>query len=161
MFFNSFLTSSKLKKYNFDNYDLETQESLAKAEQDILAVSNILLEEPINKSKDLRFDAGAFLSDWMYNTDEYMFGTGNLKNLFEGKVEFAIISLAAQCKYCLENDVQFSSESNARLSIWKMMASYFENPQNKVKLTENLKNLIKAKNDNKLFEFLEYHDHAE
>ena len=161
MFFSSFLTSSKLKKYNFDSYQLESPESLFKAKGDIISVANILLEEPINKSKDLRHDAGAFLSDWMYHSDEYMFGTGNLKNLFEGKIEFAIISLAAQVKYCLENDAKLSSESNTRLAIWKMIASYFENPKNKVKLTQNLKNLINAKNDNKLFDFLEYHDHAE
>lgn len=161
MFFNSFLTSSKLKKYNFDSYDLDSREALANAAQDVLAVANILLEEPINKSKDLRYDAGAFLSDWMCNTDEYMFGTGNLKNLFDEKVEFAIISLAAQIKYCLEDEAKQSSLLKERLGVWGIIASYFENPKNKVKLTPNLRNLINAKNTNKLAEFLEYHDHAE
>ena len=150
--FNSFF--SPLKKYNFESYHLDSQESINNAKQDILSIANLLLEESIESNKKLRFEAGYLLSGWMSKNDDYSFGSGNLKKLFDDKVELAIVSMSAQIKYCLENEVNSSYDPKSRFEIWKMITVYIENPKNKVKLTTKLKQLIQAKNDGKLAGFL-------
>ncbi|MGY3795696.1 hypothetical protein [Aquimarina sp. 433] len=146
---------SQLNKYNFEEYKFDSQESLEGAKEDVLSVANLLLKQPITEKEELRYEAGFFLNDWMKNIDNYSFGTGNLKNLFDEKIELMIISMASQIKYCLENKKNNSYEIESRLGIWKIITEYIENPKNKVKLTKKLKSLIKAKNENKLAEFLD------
>ena len=145
---------SQLSKYNFDDYDFSTNESLEAAKEDVLSVANLLLNEPVTKESEVRLDAGFFLNEWMKNTEDYSFGSGNLSHLYDEKEELMIISMAAQVKYCLENGKKDSYEYESRLEIWKIMVKYIENPKNNVKLTKKLKLLIKAKNENQLANFL-------
>jgi hypothetical protein len=155
MFFKSNQAYSQLTKYDFENYELNTHEQLKNAEQDVLDIANLLLKEPANKNKLLREDAGYFLSEWMSGTDDYNFGTGTLKALFDDKIELTIVSLASQVKYCLENNATNSYDYDTRLGIWKTISTYIGNKKNKVRLTKKLKSLVKANNENKLAEFLE------
>ena len=155
MFFKSNQAFSQLSKYDFDNYELNSEKAINDAKEDVLSIANLLLQEPINKNKTTREDAGYFLSEWMSKTDDYNFGTGTLKALFDDKIELAIISMAAQVKYCIENKATNSYDHDTRLGIWKIISDYVGNKKNKVKLTKNLKRLVKAHNDNTLAEFLE------
>ena len=145
---------SQLSKYNFEDYDFSSNESLEAMKEDVLSVANLLLKEPVTKESKVRLDAGFFLNEWMKNTEDYSFGQGNLSHLYDEKEELMIISMAAQVKYCLENGKNDSYEYESRLEIWKIMIQYIEDPKNKVKLTKNLKQLIKAKNENQLANFL-------
>lgn len=145
---------SQLSKYNFDDYDFSSNESLEAMKEDVLSVANLLLNEPVTKESKVRLDAGFFLNEWMKNTEDYSFGSGNLSHLYDEKEELMIISMAAQVKYCLENGKNDSYEYESRLEIWKIMIKYIENPKNNVKLTRNLKQLIKAKDENDLAKFL-------
>jgi len=155
MFFRSKKPESQLTKYAFDQYDLGSESALSQAKQDVLSVAKILLSESINHNKDLRFDAGYFLSEWMSSTPDYSFGTGNLKYLLGGKPELATISMAAQIKYCLENNSDNSHFPEPRLGIWKLISNYVAEPKNKVKMTKDLKKLVKAHQENRLANFLE------
>ncbi|WP_055435412.1 hypothetical protein [Lacinutrix algicola] len=155
IFFNSNHAFSQLTTFDFENYEFNSEEQINAAKQDVLSVANLLLEAPINNNKEVRMDAGYFLSEWMSETNNYNFGTGTLKEIFDDKIELAIISMAAQVKYCIENNATNSYDYETRLGIWKIITTYVENSKNKVRSTKKIKQLIKAKKENKLAEFLE------
>lgn len=148
-------SKSQLKDFKFDSYHLKATIDLKRAEPDILKVSNILLNEPSNLAKRLRADAADFLVEWMMATDDYMFGyRGKYNALIEEREDLGTISCAAQIKYCLEHNVEYSSEPEAEYEIMKTFAQYVANPNNKIKPNKEIKNMIAALESNTLKEFV-------
>lgn len=157
-YFSIFSTSSqtKLDKYDLEHYSLKSNKELNNAEKKVLEISNILLDEPANQSKEKRIAAMDYLLEWMVNTENYFFGfRGKYSKLIDEREDLGILSCAAQIKYCLENNVPNSRYGDAEYQIIKIFMEYIANKNNKVKKNREIKKLIKELNKGNLKKYLE------
>jgi hypothetical protein len=128
---------------NYEEIKLESPSDYKAAEGHALRAANFLLSTPNDPSSDDRRKSSQFLIRWMSGTPDYSFGLdestkvlidANLLNMY----------MAATAKYCLENPDHSKEAELVKVSSWKIVLSYCDDPKNNVKMTKKLKKLSEA-----------------
>jgi hypothetical protein len=139
-----------------EKIELKDKESCSKNEDKVLECCDYILKSPINlvEKDENRLYAVKFIMRWMDQTPDYTFSldesTGKVINTTPSLLG---IMLASMAQYAIEkktddaNDVKYNS--------FVTFIKYCENPDNKVNLDEELKELIKAKHENSLKQYLQ------
>jgi len=136
---------------------LDDKEDCTKNEKLVLECSDYILNSPADViMNDLNhLNAMQFIMRWMEGTPDYMF-TLDEKIVKATKSETALLSvyMAAMCKFELENKAKSEDEDEVKYNSFLIFINYCEDPAMNVKQNKAIKELIKARNENTLKEYL-------
>jgi hypothetical protein len=146
------------KRSSYSSIQLETAADYAKAEKSALEAANYILTLPVNKDNNSGQDAARFLVDWMQGTPDYMFPLnepiGRISQ--NNNPQLLIVYMACMTRYVLENDKDKSpSEDDISYNGYLIFSDYCDNPKNNVSIKGELKNLIDARKEGNLKDYLE------
>ena len=132
-----------------DKADCSSNEGL------VLECSNYLLDSPIDAIDEdpNHMKALQFVMRWMEATPDYSFVLDESMELASGPNPSLLgVLLASMAKYALENKTD--DEEDVKYNAFITFINYCEEPKHNVTLTREIKDLIKAKNENSLKEYL-------
>lgn len=115
-------------------------------ESKVLEASNYLFQHPVNKDKDNRQQALAFILKWMEGTPDYTFSIGQeATEITKGSSELFGLYLAAMSKAVLENLTEPLSDQRIHELATEILVQYAADENNSLKPNKALKKLIKEK----------------
>jgi hypothetical protein len=143
---------SNLEAINFkDKSDYPENENL------VLECSNYLLNSPIEAlENDLNhLKAVQFIIRWMEGTPDYMFSLDeSITKVTKSNASLLSIYFASMCKFVIENKEKSSDQKEVKFNSFLTFIAYCEDTTKNVKQNKTIKELIKAKNENTLREYL-------
>jgi CRISPR/Cas system CMR-associated protein Cmr5 small subunit len=141
---------SKLK-----DIELKEKEDFAKAEDKILECSKYILTTPVDDENTNRINALKFMFRWMDGTPEYTFTLDETVDKL-GQTNDALLGVYMACmsRYVLENKDKAKDEKDVKYNSVLMLIDYARDPNNKVEITGEIENLIKAKDEHRLKEYI-------
>lgn len=143
----------------FENYPLKEDADFEAAESIALQAADFMLSVPLHDRIEDKKKAMNFLMSWMDGTPYYKFVIdATFELLAEDDNAFMGIYLAAQVKFMIENGIMSSDISVVKTGMWKLIATYIEDPAHKVTLSPNLAELCSANKNGTLAEFLERYE---
>lgn len=131
-----------------DSIQLADYEQYKAAEPKVLACCDYLLSTPFDKKDTSRVQASQFLLKWMEGTPEYTFNIDETaSSLTDGKVELLQLYLAAMTKVHLTTKDGRVTEDEMKEKAVDAFVDYCANTDNEVKLTKELKKVVKERSD--------------
>lgn len=146
------------KRPSFTSIPLTNSEDYTQAEGSALDAANYILSMPLDKENKAKSeDAVHFLLAWMKGTPDYTFPLNEpIGTISQENPALLVLFMAGMTKYVLENKGEKAHEQNdISFNGYRILADYCANPDNKVKVTGELKNLVQAKKDDNLKDYLE------
>ncbi len=141
---------SKLK-----DVELKEKEDFAKAEDKILECSKYILTTPMDDENTNRINALQFMFRWMEGTPDYTFTLDETVGKIAQTSDALLgVYMACMCRYVLENKDKAKNEKDVKYNSVLMLIDYSKDPNNKVEITGEIKNLIKAKDEHRLKEYI-------
>lgn len=140
---------------DLEKISLKDRTECADNEKLVLECSNYVLESPLNviEKDENRLSAMKFIMRWMEATPDYSFSLDeSMGKATSSNPTLLAVLLAAMSQYALENKTDDAND--VKYNSFITFIKYCEDPDNKVKLNEDLKELIKARDENNLKEFL-------
>jgi len=138
-----------------DKILLRNKADCASNEGLVLECSNYLLESSIDaiESDQNHMKALQFVMRWMEATPDYSFVLDESMELASGPNPSLLgILLSSMAKYALENKTDDADD--VKFNAFMTFIGYCEDPAHNVDQTREIKELIKAKNENSLKEYL-------
>lgn len=128
---------------NYEEVKLESPADYKAAEPMVLGAANFLFASPNDTSAPDRMKSTQFLIRWMSGTPDFSFGLDESTQIL---VDANLLNMymAALAKYCLENPANAKDAKLVKVSSWKLVLAYCDDPKNNVKLTRKLKKLSDA-----------------
>ena len=157
MFLFAFTGIHAQKKMTYANIRLDKPEDYAKAEDAALEAANYILSVPIDKENTNKSDAMHFLVDWMQGTPDYLFPLNEpIGKIANENPELLILFMASMTRYVLSaDDDKKPGEDNIAYNGYLIFSDYCLNPSNHVTVKGELKNLIDAKKEGNLKDYLD------
>jgi hypothetical protein len=141
---------SKLKEI-----DLKDKEDFGKAEGKILECSKYVLTTPMDDENTNRINALQFLFRWMDGTPDYTFTLDEtVGKLAQTSDALLGVYMACMCRYVLENKEKAKDVNEVKYNSILMLIDYSSDPNNKVEVSGELENLIRAKDEHRLKEYV-------
>jgi hypothetical protein len=141
---------SKLK-----DIELKEKEDFSKAEDKVLECSKYILTTPMEDDNTNRINALQFMFRWMDGTPEYTFTLDETVGKIAQTSDALLgVYMACMCRYVLENKDKAKDEKEVKYNSVLMLIDYARNANNKVEITGEMENLIKAKDENRLKEYI-------
>lgn len=141
---------------DFDEIKLDKGPDYQVAEPDVMKAADYILSTPFEKNDMNRLKSLQFIIKWMTGTPDYTFGLDEtVSKLMKGNDELLGIYMACMTKYCLENKASSKDGKVVKLNSVKLLLAYCENPDNKMKMTKQLKKLSEANQKGELEKELE------
>lgn len=140
-----------------DNIQMKAKADFGKNEGLELECSNYLLGSPISQvAEDANhMKALQFVIRWMEGTSDYSFSIDeSIGKLIEENQTILNIYMACMTKFVLENKDKAKDDAAVKYGAFQLLASYCENSSRGVKQTTEVANLVKAKNNNTLKQYL-------
>ena len=140
-----------------DKIDMKTQADYKKNESLVLECANYILDSRIDDINDdpNRQSAMEFIQRWMDGTPDYMFNIDeSIGPLLNANPSLLYVYLAAMSKYVLEHKQNADNDNEVKYNSFLIIINYCEDSGHRVRMDQELRNLIKAKDDNKLREYL-------
>lgn len=139
---------------NLDSITLNDSVQCKRAEEQVLECIDYLLNRPCIEDLNSLYIC-RFILRWMGQTPDYTFRfDGKLYESIKPDLMLSIRYIACESKMAI-TDKPDKFDSNFQLKYINMFLEYCEDPLNKVNITSEIKKLIKAKNNDKLLEFIE------
>ncbi len=154
--FFSFTGLHAQKRLPYANIHLQTDQDYVNAEKAALQAANDILSAPIDKRTSNKSDAMHFLIDWMRGTPEYLFPLNEpIVKISSDNPELLIVYMACMTRYVLENDSRNTSkEDDISYNGFLIFTDYCKNSRNHVSIRGELRNLMEAKKDGNLKDYL-------
>jgi hypothetical protein len=140
-----------------DRIVLKDKDDCAENEDLVLECSNYIIGSPINKidADENRIKAIQFVMRWMEATPEYSFMIDeSIMEVSSSNPSLLGIILVSMSKYVLENKDVSDDPNDIKYNAILTFIKYIEDPDNDVTITSNLKDLIKARDENNLKDYL-------
>jgi len=153
--FISNLTAQDYSK--LDRIILKDKNDCAKNEDLVLECCNYIIGSTINKidRDENRAKAIQFVMRWMEVTPDYSFLIDeSMMEVTASNPSLLGIILVSMSKYVLENKDGSDDPNDIKYNAFLTFIKYIENPDNGVSITSELKELIKARDENNLKDFL-------
>lgn len=139
----------------YDNILLNTPAEYRKAEPRVILAADYVYSSSIDKDNLHRTNAISFIMKWMSGTPDFSFiPDKSIIKITNNDNELLGVYFACLAKYALEKGKGVDREE-LKINSYRLLAVYCENPENNYKPRGEIKNLIEAKNQNKLKEYLE------
>ncbi len=145
------------KKLTYANLPLNTAEDYANAEKSALQAANEILSLPLDKDSQSKSEAMHFLSDWMQGTPAFLFPLNEpIGKISNDNPELLVIYMASMTRYVLSNETKTPlGEKDIAYHGFLIFSDYCDNPKNHVSINGELKNLIDAKKQGNLQDYLD------
>jgi hypothetical protein len=141
---------------DFDTIKLELGPDYKAAEPSATLAANYILSVPYDKKNQDRVKSVRFIVKWMSGTPDYSFKLDKLASkLMNDNTEVLPIYMACMTKYCTENKEMSKDAKSVDLNTVKLLLTYCENANNKMKMTKQLKKLSVANKNGELEKALE------
>lgn len=141
---------SKLK-----DIELKEKEDYVKAEDKILECSKYVLTTPMDDENTNRLNALQFMFRWMDGTPDYTFNLDEtVGKLAQTSDALLGVYMACMCRYVLENKDKAKDDKDVKYNSVLLLIDYAQDPNNKVEITGELENLIRAKDEHRLKEYI-------
>jgi hypothetical protein len=141
---------SKLK-----DVELKDKEDFAKVEDKILECSKYILTTPMDDENTNRINALQFLFRWMDGTPDYTFSLDETVGKLAQESDALLgVYMACMCRFVLENKDKAKDDNEVKYNSVLMLIDYSQDKHNNVEISGELKNLIQAKNENRLKEYI-------
>jgi hypothetical protein len=154
----SFLSNLTAQDYSkLDRIILKDKDDCAENEDLVLECSNYIIGSPINKidTDENRIKAVQFVMQWMEVTPEYSFIIDeSIMEVASSNPSLLGIILVSMSKYVLENKDGSDDPNDIKYNAFLTFIQYIENPDNDVTMTSDLQELIKARDENNLKDYL-------
>jgi hypothetical protein len=140
-----------------ENIVLKDRTDYSKNEDLVLECSNYLINSPIETlDKDLNhLKALQFIMRWMEGTPDYMFSLDEpIGSVTRSNTTLLGIYMACMTKFVIENKDKSKDQNEIKYNSFITFIKYCEDPTKNVKQSKVIKELIKAKNENSLMEYL-------
>lgn len=158
----AFFTCVGAQDYSkLDKIELTSEEACSENEKLVVECSDYILKSPINlvEKDDNRLNAVKFILRWMEATPDFSFALDeSMGRATSSNPSLLGVLLASMAKYAIEN--KNDDMNDIKYNSFITFIKYLEDPGNKVKLDEDLKDLIKAKHENNLKEYLQIKSNA-
>jgi hypothetical protein len=130
---------------NFDEIKLEQKSDYKSAESSVTKAVDYMLSTPFDKKDINRLKSLQFLMKWMSGTPDFSFNLDNLATkISKGNDDILGLYLACMTKYCMGNRESAKDDKLVKLNSLKLLLDYCEKPDNKIKMTKELKKLSDA-----------------
>lgn len=130
---------------DYDNIKLVDKGDYQVAEPNVMQAANYILSTPFEKNDMTRLKSLVFIIKWMTGTPDFSFSLDDMATkMAKGNDDVIGVYMVCMTKYCLENRASSKDAKVVKLNSIKMLLSYCENPNNKLKLTKQLKKLSEA-----------------
>jgi len=140
---------------NLKDIELKEKEDFSKVEDKILECSKYVLTTPMDDENTNRINALQFMFRWMDGTPDYTFTLDETVGKIAQTSDALLgVYMACMCRYVLENKDNAKDEKEVKYNSVLMLIDYARNPDNKVEITGEMENLIKAKDENRLKEYI-------
>jgi hypothetical protein len=134
---------------------MKDKEDFAKAEDKILECSKYVLTTPMDDENTNRINALQFMLRWMDGTPEYTFTLDEtVGKLAQTSDALLGVYMACMCRYVLENKDKAKNEKDVKYNSVLLLIDYARNPDNKVEISGEMENLIRAKDEHRLKEYI-------
>jgi hypothetical protein len=141
---------SKLK-----DIELKTKEDYNKAEDKVLECTKYILTTPMDNENTNRTNALQFLLRWMDGTPDYTFNLDETVGKIAQTSDALLgVYMACMSRYVLENKDKAKDEKDVKYNSVLLLIDYANDPANKVEISGELENLIKAKDEHRLKEYI-------
>lgn len=141
---------SKLK-----DIELKGKEDFVKAEDKILECTKYILTTPMDEENTNRFNAMQFMFRWMDGTPDYTFlldeTVGKLAQTSDAMLG---VYMACMCRFVLENKDKAKDDNEVKYNSVLMLIDYSKDPTHNVEISGELENLIRAKDEHRLKEYI-------
>jgi hypothetical protein len=140
-----------------DKIILKDKKDCAENEGLVLECSNYIIGSSIQTidTDENRVKAIQFVMRWMEATPEYSFLIDeSMMEVTSSNPSLLGIILVSMSKYVLENKDGSDDPDDIKYNAFLTFIDYIENPDNDVSLTPDLKELIKARDENTLKQYL-------
>ncbi len=143
------------KRSSYQDIKLQTPQDYAKAEKPALEASEYILSTPIDKGDKAKEEATRFLLAWMDGTPDYVFPLNPPIDVIS-KIEPGLLAvfMASMTKYVLDES-KTASEEEINLHGFENLADYCMQKKNHVEIRGEIKNLVEAKKDGNLQDYLD------
>jgi len=136
--------------------ELKHKDDFSKAEVKILECSTYILTTPMDDENTNRINAMQFMFRWMDGTPDYTFYLDEtVGKLAQTSDALLGVYMACMCRYVLENKEKAKDDKDVKYNSVLMLIDYSQDPHHNVEITGELKNLIKAKDEQRLKEYLQ------
>jgi hypothetical protein len=140
-----------------DSIQLTEKADFARNESLVLECSNYLLSSPIKLVADdaNHLKALQLVIRWMEGTNDYSFNIDeSIGKLVEENQTILNIYMACMTKFVLENKDKAKDDAAVKYGSFLLLASYCEDSSKGVKQGNEVANLVTAKNNNTLRQYL-------
>jgi hypothetical protein len=147
-----------------ENIVLKEKPDYPKNENLVLECSNYLLNSPIESlDKDLNhLRALQFIMRWMEGTPDYKFSLDeSIVDVTKSNSTLLGIYMSCMSKFVIENKDKSKDQAEIKYNSFITFIRYCEDPARNVKQSKKIKELIKAKNENTLREYLKIDNNQE
>jgi hypothetical protein len=135
--------------------ELKEKEDFGKVEGKILECSKYVLTTPMDDENTNRSNALQFMFRWMDGTPDYTFTLDETVGKIAQTSDALLgVYMACMCRYVLENKDKAKDEKDVKYNSVLMLIDYSKDPNNKVDISGELENLIKAKDEHRLKEYI-------
>lgn len=130
---------------DYDNIKLVDKGDYQVAEPNVMQAANYILSTPFEKNDLTRLKSLQFIIKWMTGTPDFSFSLDDMATkMAKGNDDVLGVYMVCMTKYYLENKASSKDAKVVKLNSIKMLLSYCENENNKLKLTKQLKKLSEA-----------------
>jgi hypothetical protein len=135
--------------------ELKDKADFGKAEDKILECSKYILTTPMDDDNTNRTNALQFMFRWMDGTPDYTFMLDEtVGKLAQTSDALMGVYMACMCRYVLENKEKAKDDKEVKYNSVLMLIDYSQDPNNQVEISGELKNLIQAKDEHRLKEYI-------
>ena len=137
--------------------EMNDKSDFQKQENQVLECSNYLLNSPIDAldNDQNHMSALQFIMRWMEGTPDYNFNIDEtIGNVMNTNASLLGIYMAAMSKYVLEHKDKASDFDDVKYNSFLIFIKYCEDGSKKVEQTDEIKELIKARDEDHLKDFL-------
>lgn len=135
--------------------ELKDKADFAKAEDKILECTQYILTTPMDDENKNRIHAMQFILRWMEGTPDYTFTLDEtVARLAQTSDEVLGVYMACMCRYVLKNKEKANDDKEVKYNSVLMLIDYAQDPDNEVEISGEMQNLIQAKKENRLKEYI-------
>ncbi len=135
------------------NYQLNVKEDYAKYEADIIAASNWLEKNDLDKEPEKRKEVSAFVMKWIIGSPSVNVSlTEQIQKLYGKNASLLIIYMGSYTRHFLENKSSATVFSGTKAGLTSMMNVYKKGID--IKKSKEMEKLIKLAEENKIDEYI-------
>jgi hypothetical protein len=155
-FFLGFVAICNAQDYSkLKDIELKDKEDFGKVEDKVLECSKYILTTPMDDENTNRINALQFLFRWMDGTPDYTFSLDETVGKLAQESDALLgVYMACMCRFVLENKDKAKDDNEVKYNSVLMLIDYSQDTHNNVEISGELKNLIQAKDEHRLKEYI-------